>query len=385
MPAVDLSFVSPLAARKAAAGLIVRYSSGGSQPRWRLACQRWKSGRTRAYGAACVLLIALLGEAAQDASQRTLTVRTLSPAVDYLDVIIIVFLVLFALSGLRRGLSGVAFSLAGLLVGLFLGAVHRAADRPCDHLQPDHATALRDRHLPRDRAARRRHRRGDRVPHPAAHQARRSSARPMPRSAPSSACSAPLAAAWYLGPHVLAEPVGRPRQPDQRLHDRADARRLHAAASGVPRHDRQPLPPGRLPEPVLDDPEPPADARWPSPRSSTPPGIREAASVNHQGHRGRVQRRRGGRVVVAARAGIPRHQCARRRRLEQCRDRTTPTAGTTPQRVVLFDPNTDLAILYVARPHAAAAPSVNQDPARGTGGAVIGYPGGNASRSSPRP
>ena len=45
------------------------------------------------------------------------------PVVDYLDVAIIVFLFLFALSGLRRGLSGVAFSLAGLLAGLFLGAV----------------------------------------------------------------------------------------------------------------------------------------------------------------------------------------------------------------------------------------------------------------------
>ena len=45
------------------------------------------------------------------------------PVVDYLDVAIIVFLFLFALAGLRRGLSGVAFSLAGLLAGLFLGAV----------------------------------------------------------------------------------------------------------------------------------------------------------------------------------------------------------------------------------------------------------------------
>jgi S1-C subfamily serine protease len=43
--------------------------------------------------------------------------------VDILDVIIIVFLVTFAASGLRRGLSGVALALAGLLAGLFLGAV----------------------------------------------------------------------------------------------------------------------------------------------------------------------------------------------------------------------------------------------------------------------
>ena len=42
---------------------------------------------------------------------------------DILDVVIVVFLITFAVSGLRRGLSGVALSLAGLLVGLFLGAL----------------------------------------------------------------------------------------------------------------------------------------------------------------------------------------------------------------------------------------------------------------------
>ena len=47
---------------------------------------------------------------------------------DYLDVVIIVFLLVFAYSGFRRGLSGVAFSLAGLLAGLFLGAVWLAAN-----------------------------------------------------------------------------------------------------------------------------------------------------------------------------------------------------------------------------------------------------------------
>ncbi len=48
---------------------------------------------------------------------------TLSAEVDYLDVVILVFLVLFALSGFRRGLSGVVFAVAGLLLGLFLGAL----------------------------------------------------------------------------------------------------------------------------------------------------------------------------------------------------------------------------------------------------------------------
>jgi uncharacterized membrane protein required for colicin V production len=43
--------------------------------------------------------------------------------VDILDAVIIVLLIAFAFSGLHRGLTGVALSLAGLLAGLFLGAV----------------------------------------------------------------------------------------------------------------------------------------------------------------------------------------------------------------------------------------------------------------------
>ena len=51
--------------------------------------------------------------------------------------------------------------------------------------------------------------------------------------------------------------------------------------------------------------------------------------------------------------------------------------------MVLFDPNTDLAILY--SPGLALRPLVVVDstPARGTGGAVIGYPGGGAEQVVP--
>src|SRR6202049_4366290 len=61
--------------------------------------------------------------AVRSADSVTKRLATPSTRMDYVDVVIIVFLVIFAFSGFRRGLSGVAFSLAGLLIGLFLGAI----------------------------------------------------------------------------------------------------------------------------------------------------------------------------------------------------------------------------------------------------------------------
>src|SRR5438445_13517680 len=42
---------------------------------------------------------------------------------DYLDIAISVLIVLFAVSGFRKGVSWVALSMIGVLVGLLLGAV----------------------------------------------------------------------------------------------------------------------------------------------------------------------------------------------------------------------------------------------------------------------
>jgi S1-C subfamily serine protease len=54
----------------------------------------------------------------------------------------------------------------------------------------------------------------------------------------------------------------------------------------------------------------------------------------------------------------------------------TPSGGRHIARVVLFDPNTDLAILYSPGLDLRPLVLVNSTPVRGTGGAVIGYPGG---------
>ena len=61
----------------------------------------------------------------------------------------------------------------------------------------------------------------------------------------------------------------------------------------------------------------------------------------------------------------------------------TPNGGRHAARVVLFDPNTDLAILY--SPGLALRPLVVVDdsPVRDTRGAVIGYPGGGAEQVVP--
>ena len=57
-----------------------------------------------------------------------------------------------------------------------------------------------------------------------------------------------------------------------------------------------------------------------------------------------------------------------------------PNGGRYPARVVLFDPNTDLAVLYSPGLNLRPLTLVDSNPARGTGGAVIGYPGGGAEQ-----
>ena len=110
------------------------------------------------------------------------------------------------------------------------------------------------------------------------------------------------------------------------------------------------------------------------------PGIREAASVHHQGDRSRA-------VAAAPRQARPgrwrpgifvtnAHVVAGSSSVEI----DTPNGGRHAARVVLFDPNTDLAILYSPGLDLRPLVLIQSNPARGTGGAVIGYPGGNAEQ-----
>jgi S1-C subfamily serine protease len=54
----------------------------------------------------------------------------------------------------------------------------------------------------------------------------------------------------------------------------------------------------------------------------------------------------------------------------------TTDSRTLPATVVYFDPNVDVAILYVPGLRDTPLPTASADPARGVSGAVIGYPGG---------
>ena len=58
----------------------------------------------------------------------------------------------------------------------------------------------------------------------------------------------------------------------------------------------------------------------------------------------------------------------------------TPNGQRHVARVVLFDPNTDLAVLYSPGLDLRPLMIVDSNPVRGTPGAVIGYPGGAAEQ-----
>jgi S1-C subfamily serine protease len=61
----------------------------------------------------------------------------------------------------------------------------------------------------------------------------------------------------------------------------------------------------------------------------------------------------------------------------------TTDGATHPATVVSFDPNADVAVLYVPGLGEAALPTASSDPARGVTGAAIGYPGGQSESVAP--
>ncbi|HUP54323.1 MAG TPA: MarP family serine protease, partial [Methylomirabilota bacterium] len=58
--------------------------------------------------------------------------------------------------------------------------------------------------------------------------------------------------------------------------------------------------------------------------------------------------------------------------------RVTGVAGQVDARVVLFDPELDVAVLYAPELHGVSLRFAASDPARGATGAAIGYPGGGS-------
>lgn len=296
---------------------------------------------------------------------------------DYLDVIIIVFLFLFALSGLRRGLSGVAFALAGLLAGLFLGAViappiakaitQNPTTRPLFAIGIFLVITLLVEGIGAAIGIRIRRRTSQTIFGPA----------DAGIGAVIGLIGA-LAAAWYLGLTFSQSPwVG--------LDTQISGSTIERALDGF-----MPRPPaflasignlfrsGDFPNPfstILSLP--------PSPVTIPPlvntPGIRQATSVTSKviavGCNGGAEA--GSSWPVATGYLVTNaHVVAGSSSVEI----DTPSGSHFTAKVVLFDPNTDLAVLYVPGLTLQPLTAVNSDPVRGTGGAVIGYPGGNSEQ-----
>jgi len=295
--------------------------------------------------------------------------------VDYIDVVILVFLVLFAVWGFRRGLSGVVFALAGLLVGLFLGAL----------LAPPIARLItHDRNTQSAfaigiflgiafivEAA------GAAIGFRIHQRTRRTLLGPADAGIGAVlGVAGALAVAWYLG-LMFSQSAW------VALDDQISNSAIERALDHV-----MPRPPAFLA--TIGNLFRPGDFSNPfSTILSIPPGpvsipplvntagIRQAASVtskviasgcNGGAEAGSSWPLAAGYMVTNA------HVVAGSSSVVI----DTPDGGHHAARVVLFDPDTDLAVLYAPGITLQPLTLVNRDPARGTGGAVIGYPGGGA-------
>jgi S1-C subfamily serine protease len=296
---------------------------------------------------------------------------------DYLDAVIIVFILVFAYSGFRRGLSGVAFSLAGLLAGLFLGAV----------IAPPIARTLT----------------ADRTTQPAfaigiflgvallvegigatiGFRVRQTTSRSVFGKADAGVGAVmgllgALAAAWYLG-------LTFSQSPWVSLDNQISNSRIERALDGfMPRPPAflatigNLLLPGNSPNPfstILNIPPSPVAI----PALVNTPGIRQATGVtskviavgcNGGAEAGSSWPLAAGYVVTNA------HVVAGSRNVQL----ETPDGTRYTMTVVVFDPNTDLAVLYNPAIRLKPLTLVDKDPLRGTHGAVIGYPGGDSEK-----
>jgi S1-C subfamily serine protease len=296
-----------------------------------------------------------------------------SAVVDLLDAVILAALLIFALSGLRRGLSGVAFSLAGLVLGLFLGAViappiaraitQNPTTKPLFAIGIFVGVALLVEGIGSAIGIRIRQ-----------HTKQTVLGKADAGVGAVLGVIGALAAAWYLGLTFSQSPwVGL----DNQISGSAIERSL----------DRfMPRPPGFLatvgnlfragdfPNPfstILN--LPPAPVAIP-PLVNTA-GIRQATSVTSkvvaQGCNGGAEA--GSSWPLASGYMVTNAHVVAGSNSVQI---FTPDGQAHTARVVLFDPNTDLAILYSPSVTLHPLVLVNSTPTRGTAGAVIGYPGG---------
>ncbi len=291
---------------------------------------------------------------------------------DYLDIAIIVMVLVFAVSGFRKGLSWVALSMVGFLAGLLLGALFAPRiSRAVSH-DPGVTSLIAI---------------GLFLCFVLVFQGIGTTIGFRVRAASLRTAFAPLdslfgallgivgmlAGAWYLGlvfsqsPWVVL---------DDQIHNSAIEKTLD---SFVPR------PPGFLAdiENIL------RGSNFPNPFSSIAPstlppiqipalldtpGTRAAAAVTEKviaagcggGEAGSSWPIANQYLVTNA------HVVAGSSRV----DIDMQDGSVHPATVVFFDPNVDVAVLFVPSVNLTPLKTATTDPARGTNGAVIGYPGG---------
>ncbi|GAC1339257.1 MAG: acid resistance serine protease MarP [Candidatus Dormibacteria bacterium] len=297
---------------------------------------------------------------------------------DALDLGILLAAFLFAASGLRRGLSWVGFSVAGLVAGLLIGALvarplASAISRNDAGSQATVATAvllsvvlvvqgLGTAIGYRVRSATLRRRNGD-------------FARLDSLLGALVATLATFAAAWFLG---LTFGQSRSQALDRQIQRSAVLRSFDALAPQLPPRLAEVgnvIRGARFPNPFASlVPEVGAPATLPA--SVDTPGVRAARDATV-----RVLARGCGVGQVEAGSGWPiavdylvtnAHVVAGGSQVTV----DVPGGDALPATVVLYDPNADVAVLHVAGLGLQPLPTASGDPARGTLGAVIGYPGG---------
>jgi S1-C subfamily serine protease len=295
---------------------------------------------------------------------------------DYLDIAIIVLTLIFAISGFRRGVSWMVLSMLGLLLGLLLGALFapRIARAVSHETNVQSLIAI-----------------GLFLCFVLVFQGIGTTIGFNIRSLSLHTALAPvdsafgvilgiigsLAGAWYLGLTFSQSPWV---PLDDQIHNSAIEKALDSFF---------PRPPGFL----ADIENTLRGSVFPNVFSSIAPnrfapiqippllntlGVRAAASVTEKviaiGCGGGEA---GSSWPIAAQYLVTNaHVVAGASRVDVDLDAPGQDGSAHPATVVFFDPNVDLAVLYVPSLNLPPLHVATSDPPRGTSGAVIGYPGG---------
>lgn len=298
---------------------------------------------------------------------------------DWLDAIILALLAVGAYSGYRRGVSWIGASLLGLLAGLLLGAViappiaraltHDRSVQPLIAIGFFLAIALIVQGIGTGLGF----------------QARLRTIRTrfaLWDSALGSglALIGVLAGAWYLGLVFSQSPW---TQLDQQIQGSAIERALDGAIPRPPAflaNIENILRATDFPNPFASIIAPPAPVQIP-PLVNTP-GIRNAASETSKV----VSLGCGAGAEAGSSWPVAQNYLVTNAHVvagASSVEITTPAGTTDHAVVVLYDPNVDVAILYVPGLGLSPLHMAGSDPSRGTTGAVIGYPGGGDEKVVP--